>query len=132
MITLRYVFLFVFVALLSGCAAHSPCPDPGHPSAAKHSCWYRYLITGIDNNNGTVTGIYPPDLGYKPNPGEPKPEPATFRVRDLDLLTSKSLLQQGHVYVFTNGYGSPYLEAFPEGYDFKSGYEEHYKEPYKK
>jgi hypothetical protein len=113
MITLRGLALVMFSALLAGC--EEPCPPPGHPTS--HQCWYDLHVTEINSSDGTVTATYTQKLIE----GEQKASPTakfTFFVRDLDWLVSKNRLKTDTDYLFTNGYGSPFLEPFNEGYYF--------------
>ena len=116
MIALRGITVFIFSALLTGCLANR-CPAPGDPSPTGHTpCYYKLEVVDIDQAKGLVTTKYPKQLMGENGEfeGASTAEFKPFRVRDLDKLQ----LQKNHVYMFTNGSGSPYLEAFEEGRDF--------------
>jgi hypothetical protein len=71
-------------------------------------------VTDINTTTGWVTGKYTQDL-VKKYGASPDAE-FKFLVKSLDWLVSKNLLRKDGVYYFNNGHGSPFLEAFPEGY----------------
>lgn len=108
MISIRTLFLFSCVALLSGCASSitttsTPCPGPGQPSAGNHSCWYWLMITNIDPDKNLVSGT------------DKKGGNFTFRVREVEMLTRTNQLQKGEAYVFSGVSNSPYLELYVQG-----------------
>ena len=121
MLTIRCLAIFFVSALLSGCATRPgdpvySCPTPGDIGP---SCWYKLHIAekGINTTNGTVTATYTGDVIKDGGSAEKR---FTFPVRDLERLHSTGRLKEGKDYLFVNGYGSPFLEALPEGYDLPS------------
>jgi hypothetical protein len=117
MITMRRFLLFSCLALLTGCTTTTPtpCPKPSHPASTGDNCLYKMMVTEITPGSPWVKGKFPEDqiVNRKADPTKE----FSFLVRELDWLVSKGLLLKGHTYYFNNGHGSPFLEAFPEGYE---------------
>jgi hypothetical protein len=123
MIMLRLLAVFIFSALLTGLdikelkaeteESTNQCSQPGFPSSGQ--CWYDLHVTKI-NKDGTVTAKYTQRLIDKEK-ADPKAV-FTFPVRNLEWLVSKGWLKEKEDHLFTNGYGSPFLEPFTSGYDY--------------